>query len=294
MAAMKKGIFCIHGFLDNGNSTYSYFKMILEQYGIKDYHFTSIQGHGPNENINDFFYMEALDKVEKEYQAFKKNYDEVVLLGFSMGGAIAIHLAGKYGANRVALVAPALKYINMRQIIKDMAQLIKLMAKDEAFPSVGDIFKGRSSISELMKKITEEQIGSPDESYDNLLKNIKSATPLVYMNFTNLINRINEELPEKLTMPVIIFISENDNLVPMDSAFYVFNKVDNKEKKLVVIAGAKHKILSSPAKERVSKEIIEYLYDFDDIIENVYKKVEEEDREKRRKIKKGSERSDIH
>jgi carboxylesterase len=285
MAEMKKGLFCIHGFLDTERSTYDYFETVLEQYGIKDYHFTKIQGHGPNEDINSFFYMEALDKVEKEYQAFKQQYDEVVILGFSMGGAIATHLAGKYGADRVALVSPALKYINMKQIIKDMAHVVKLMAKKK-LPSVSDVIEGKTNVVDLIKKINDEEIGMIDNTYDNLVKNIKTAGPLVYMNFTNLINRINEELPKELTMPVIIFISENDNLVPMDSAFYVFNKVKNTEKKLVVISGAKHKILSSPARERVSKEIIEYLYDFDDIIENVYKKVEGEEREKGRKVKK--------
>lgn len=105
-----KCLLCIHGLLSSKND-YSYLASHLKEY----YDFIAaydMPGHGNNDtefntlNIKNFY----LDKIDN----LSKHYDEIDIIGYSLGGVIACYLQSVRKINNMILLAPAYRYLNLK------------------------------------------------------------------------------------------------------------------------------------------------------------------------------------
>jgi carboxylesterase len=259
----KIGLFGVHGFMENGRISFKTITPILEDMKV-DFQFVDVQGHGDDEDINSFNHDLVLKKIEQQYLKFKENHKEVMLIGYSMGGAIAAHLASKYGATKLVLVSAALKYGGTRRLTSQALNVVKkAMSKDVPVNKTATEFleQNINMNKEEIKKLADDLMESYNVnrkigSHEDKLSKAKVG---VFMEFTKLISDIRSNLGW-LDMPVRIYQSTDDELVPIESAYYALELCTNPDRKVIILNKTRHGIMNSVLKEYVMKEIIEFFY----------------------------------
>ncbi|QVK20610.1 alpha/beta fold hydrolase [Mycoplasmatota bacterium] len=249
------GLFCVHGFMEDGQTTFRYFAEFLKNNGIYDYYLTNLQGHGLGENINHFNYRKCIEQVEKEFIEYKENYKKVFIIGFSMGGVIASYLASKFGADKLVLISPAFKYGQGSQVLKDLIHMVS----NEDFPKLGELLKAdhEGRVNKVQNFINNEY-KDKGSSYVNFVDRISKVTVGPFINFTRLVSRLKKKID--LDIPVRIYHAEFDELVPLQSSVFIFKKIHSNDKRLVLLSGVGHRILSSNYKSLIFEEIYDFLY----------------------------------
>jgi len=258
----KVGLFAVHGFMENGMISFRNLVIVLEKMN-KEYYLTNLQGHRDNENINEFNYEKCLREVELEYLDYKSKYDDVVLIGFSMGGAIAAHLASKYGAKKLVLVSAALKYGGTRRITAQAIGIVKkAFGKNDERGAAQFLMDTINMSKEEIGKLANDLLDNYQKNkYDKerTAKNLSEAKIGVFMNFMKLISTIRENLGW-LDMPVRIYQSTDDELVPTESGYEALEKCTNLDRKLIILNNTKHGIMNSQLKDYVLKDIVDFFY----------------------------------
>jgi carboxylesterase len=258
----KVGLFAVHGFMENGMISFRNLAGVLDSMN-KEYYLTNLQGHREGENINEFNHEKCLREVEAEYVNYKMKYDEVMLIGFSMGGAIAAHLASNYGATKLVLVSAALKYGGTKRITSHALGMIKKAFgkgdnRDAAQFLMETINISREEIGKLANDLLETYQKNKFDK-ERAAKNLAEAKIGVYMNFMKLISTIRDGLGW-IDMPVRIFQSTDDELVPTESGYDALEKCTNLDRKLIILNGTKHGIMNSQLREYVLKDITNFFY----------------------------------
>lgn len=256
----QAGLFCVHGFLEDGDHSFHYLKEALDKNNISNYYMTDLQGHSKEEDINTFNYKKCLSQVEAEFEEFRSRFDDVYLIGFSMGGVIAGHLASKYGAKKLVLVSPAFKYGQTSQFAKDFVNLMNRTKEDDTFPSFFELlnFKRPERLTKIQEFVNNEyrDLGS---SYENFIFRLNRLKPSTFLNFTRLVARVKRDIKID-DIPTRIYHAEFDELVPVSASLYIFSKIKSLDKRLTLVAGVHHRILASNIRDDIIKEILEFYY----------------------------------
>ena len=257
------GLFIIHGYLSNPKISYPGLEEILKKNKINNYYFPLVQGHGEDVDPNIFNYREAIEKIEDEYIVFRARYDIVYIVGFSMGGALAFYLADKYGAEKVVLLAPALKYGGDNRLLSKVGGFLKTSKEDQLAKDVlKDVMKNDKEANELVNEFIDnnELEGGVDykKEFDSRLGKLKIS---VFLNFIRLISFIRRNTDKsELDMPARMYISENDDLVPLDGPLYAFERISNTDKQIRLYSGVKHRLLFSSLKKEIIEDFLKFLY----------------------------------
>ena len=161
-------------------------------------------------DTNDEHDDDAIEWIERAKTAVKEALEvkeDVVVIGFSMGGVIATELAAKFPIKLLVLIAPAFEYITMKAVKERLA-----------------------------KKITRkpEHI-EPDQIY-------KPLPPTFMDAFKNVVSICKHSIKE-ITCPLLIFHGRSDFKIPLRSSEYVYHHVLSKEKKLYILENVQHNII---------------------------------------------------
>ena len=224
---MRKAVLIIHGF-GGGTFDEEILANTLEFDKRLDVYSFTLPGHN-----NDF------NKVTKEdwmnsardhmNMLIKHGYKKIYLIGHSMGGVIATKIAGEYKeVKKLVLAAPAFKYasdgtkLNIVDTIKSGRSILKQY-------SLEDLFK---RYFKLPKNAIREFKGLVKENYD---------------------------APLSINVPILIIRGNKDTVVPLSSCEYVFNSVQSKYKRMIVLKDADHSIYSGNRSEDISNETLKFL-----------------------------------
>jgi carboxylesterase len=260
---IKIGLFLIHGYLSDPEISYPDLAKILDKNKIENYYFPLIQGHGKGINANTFNYKEAIEKIENEYLLFRMKYDIVYIVGFSMGGALAFYLAEKFSAEKIVLLAPSLKYGGDNRLLSKVGESLKSSKEDELAKDVMKrALKNDIETKEILEKFLRDNSGDGAVDYkrdfEERLGHLKVS---VFLNFMKLISFIRRATDKTiLDIPARLYISENDDLVPLAGPMYAFERIEHDDKKLVVFSGVKHRILMSKLKKEIIEDMLKFLY----------------------------------
>ena len=228
----RKAILIIHGFV-GGIYDFDNLPNLLELKRNFDVYAFTLPGHEKH-IVKDVKHDDWLKAAEDQIKfLIDHNYKEIYLIGHSMGGVIATHLASKYPqVKKLVLAAPAFRYFCFKEgkvNIKGINDTIKNM------PHV---------MKEEGKRKTIERI---------------QKTPLATMiEFTKLVSKCEKD-PEKITCPVLIIHGLSDTTVPEESTNYVHDKVKSKTNILVNIKGVPHACFVKNRKDEVKELIIDFL-----------------------------------
>jgi carboxylesterase len=246
------GLFLVHGFLESGAISYNGIPEKLRSMGLKDFFLADIQGHGKGENLNDFDADKALERVEKQYMDYKVAHKRTYLIGFSMGGAIAGHLASKYGADKLVMISPAFKYGVTSAIKNEAMEFFRGILKRPIEDLSRDVKEGGLDVKEMTSKFIDSSTAETTLKLKQIMLERTGKLKLgVFINFTKLIAKIKKTMGT-IESPTRIYMSTTDPLVPLDSGDYAFELVTNSDKRLMVISDVNHNIIQS----RVGKDIL--------------------------------------
>lgn len=232
MFCRRKAILMIHGFV-GGNYDYGNFGNELELHRQFDVYNYTLPGH-EKAIVKDVKYTDWIDESINQIEFLIKNgYREIYLIGHSMGGVIAAHLASIYPqVKKLVLVAPAFKYFYF---------------KDGAF-NIKGLNETLKNLPSLMKSM------GTDTVIDRITK-----TPIPTMiEFTKLVNTYANSV-ENITCPTLIIRGNNDQVVPAESTDYVYNVLKSKTNILINIDSVTHDCFTKLRNQEVRDTITKFL-----------------------------------
>jgi carboxylesterase len=197
----RVGILVSHGFTGSTQSM----RPLGEAYAAAGYTVCGprLKGHGTHyEEMEQTTFQDWTDSIEEGYQWLKERCDTIFVTGLSMGGTLTLYMAEKYPEVR------AIVLINAAVSVPTMAPVLQ-SAEPRFLDAIGSDIK-KPGVKELAYDKT------PVQSIKELLK---------FMDV------VKENL-SKVTCPALIFVSDEDHVVPPDNARIIYDGIRSELKEI--------------------------------------------------------------
>ena len=228
----RKAILLIHGFA-GGNYDYGDLGNDLQLFRNFDVYTFTLPGHEKTK-INDVTKEDWIRAAEIQLEKIINNgYKKIYVIGHSMGGIIASHLASKYSeVSKLVLAAPAFKYLSF---------------KDDKLDVIGSIKK----VPRIFQEYDSEEVIS---------RILKQPIPTV-KEFMDLVEVHTNDI-KKITIPTLIIYGLNDEIIPIDSVNYVFDNIKSSSVTLIELENLNHNLFVNNRYEDVKKIIVSFLVNY--------------------------------
>lgn len=228
MKLFRKAILLIHGFA-GGNYDYGSLGNDLELFSNFDVYSFTLPGHDKM-IIDKVTRKDWIKKAEDEVQKLIDNgYTSIYVIGHSMGGVIASHIASKYKeVKKLVLAAPAFHYLAFKGDKVDVIESIK------KFPN-------------LFKNYDPEEVLS--RFFKIPIPTIREFMKLVYEHTNDI---------KDICAPTLIIHGDKDDIVPIDSVMYVYDNIASSSVTLVEITSLTHDLFINDRYDDVKKLIVDF------------------------------------
>ena len=228
----RTAILFIHGFV-GGIYDYDSFPNELETYRNFDVYTFTLPGHEKNV-VKDVKYNDWIKSAESQIEfLLNHNYKNIYVIGHSMGGVIAAHLASKYKeVKKLVLVAPAFRYFYFKD--------------------------GKVNIKGINETIKNLPALLKEEDKEKVVARIQKTPISTMLEFTKLVSNYQKDL-ENITCPILTIHGLNDNVVPIEGTDLVYNNVKSKTNLLINIDKVTHDCFTKERKEEVKTIITDFL-----------------------------------
>lgn len=213
---MTTGVLIVHGFT-GGPFEVAPFKRFLQNHTDWKVVVPVLPGHEMDRGIQKGSAKSWMMVAELELRRLQKEVDDVIVVGFSMGGLIAMYLALRYPIKKLVLLSAAAKYISPRILLED----------------------ARIMISSLRHR------DFPPDSFYHLYNYKLTNTPVrVALEFLRVV-RVVRLYHHQVKTPVCIVQGKQDGIVPAVTADLLYEQLGSKEKHLIYSEHGKHHICYS-------------------------------------------------
>ncbi|KQL34948.1 MULTISPECIES: alpha/beta fold hydrolase [Bacillaceae] len=213
---MKTGVLCIHGFT---GGPYEVQPFVDYLHANTDWKFVvpTLPGHGETLSLEKISAENWMMEAELALRQLQKEVDRLFIIGFSMGGVIALYLANRYKIDKLILLSAAAKYIYPTQLLQDIREIAK----------------------EAMTGKLE------DNSLYKLYRAKLKATPIhATIEFMRLV-RMVEPYYGQIKIPICLVQGKKDGIVPYTTAQFLFDQLGSDKKELIYSEVGKHHICYS-------------------------------------------------
>ncbi len=174
---------------------------------------------GLKNDLKKVSYLDWIRDVEKAYLTLKDKTDEIILIGFSMGGLLSFQIAKKYKVKGVITLNTPIYLGNFLLRIKRIVYNIVSLKLNKIF------------------------IKLPIHAY---------------LNFNKLIKNTKKILPD-IQCNTLISQAMHDEIVHYKSAKFIHDQVNSKNKKLMFYKKNNHLIFQSNVAQDVIVDLIKYI-----------------------------------
>ena len=228
----RKAILFVHGFV-GGIYDYNNFPNELEIYRGFDVYTFTLPGHD-KVIVSGVKHEEWINEAERQIEfLINHNYKEIYVIGHSMGGVIAAHLASKYPqVKKLVLVAPAFRYLDFKD------GKVNIRAINNSVKNIPELFKnmGKETVIERFTK-----------------------TPIpTLIEFTKLVSKLENDL-NNITCPILTIQGLNDKVVPIESTELVYNTVKSTSNTLINIKEVTHDCFRKKRNDEIRNIITNFL-----------------------------------
>jgi carboxylesterase len=200
-----------------------------------------LPGHGTKPtDLDKVQWTQWYGAVVEAYTALKKEHAEVHAVGFSMGGALAMHLAAHHPVGKLVLLSPLLKIaynpyhiIPEEWLVYTIGRLLRHLKKKAT---------GNCNDAEARKRHIAY--------FHYALSSINQALALV--------NVINREVG-KITNPVLIVHGKRDKTTSPAASRRLYDRLPSQDKRFVWLPHANHIITHDYGHETVTGEVLGFL-----------------------------------
>lgn len=224
----RKAILLIHGFA-GGIYDYGTLGNDLQLYLDFDVYTFTLPGHDKmviSKVTKEDWIKAAENQVET---LIKRGYKKIYIVGHSMGGVIACHLARKYPQiKKLILAAPAFRYFTFKNDKFDLIASLKQTPK---------IIKDYS-LEVVMSRVFKVPINTAIE-------------------FMKLVKEHYND-PKYITCPTMILYGNNDKIVPIESAKHVYNSIKSDINYFFTMDNVTHDVFTSPRREEINNMVIKF------------------------------------
>lgn len=229
---MRKAILLIHGF-SGGCYDYGDLGNDLQIYRNFDVFTFTLPGH-EKIKINNVTKEDWIKSGEQQVEKIIKNgYKSIYIIGYSMGGIIASHLAIKYKeVKKLVLAAPAYKYLSFKDDKINIIESIKKIPK---------LFKNYNT--------------------DTIISRIIRTPILTVKEFMSLAESRIEDV-KKINIPTLILHGTKDDLIPVESVNYVYDNIASKSAKLIELENVTHDLFINERYEEIKKIIFTFFKEY--------------------------------
>ncbi|MGE7997959.1 alpha/beta hydrolase [Lysinibacillus sp. NPDC093190] len=210
---MSVGVLCIHGF-SGGPYEVEPFTTYLRTHTNWLIEEPTLSGHGDELQMRGFTAKHWLMDAELAFRALAKKVDEVIVVGFSMGGIIALYLAKRYKVKKLVLLSAAAKYVSPKQLVKDFKMLATVA------------YHRNLSNNELYLR------------YRHKFNNVPLSSTIEFMKLVRMV----EPYYKDIKIPVYIVQGKLDGIVPYHTAHFLYDQLTSTDKTLYFSDNGKHHI----------------------------------------------------
>lgn len=229
----NKAILLIHGFT---GSTYD-FKDLAVRLNEKGYTVYAVRLPGHATDGIDFLSVKAEDWVREVYDKYldlKAQYNKVYVVGYSMGGTLALYLGSFFDIDRIVLVAPGIKI------------------KDELFefaPFFALIFSKVKASNFIPSNIPEL------EYLDREYWQYTWVRPAVELR--KLIKVVIRRI-DKVKSSVLVIVGDKDQVIDLKGVEEIKRKGSFKSFEVYTVKGGDHFLFIKDKKSEVIDKILEF------------------------------------
>jgi len=193
-----------------------------------------LQGHGTDiTEMDRCSYLDWVDSAEAGFRELGSRCRVIFVAGISMGGVIALHLAGLYPGRAAGVIALSTPY-DIPMLIKRAVPVLKRVIKR--------ISSSRPSTKDLsLKEVNYRQIS------------LASTHQLI-----RLVDKAREGLP-RVSCPVLLIASRYDSVVSAAHAPRILEALGSADKELIWVERSDHMITLDYDKEQVFQRSAEFI-----------------------------------
>ncbi len=198
-----------------------------------------LPGHGRDVSAFARITAEELTVAARAaYETLTRDHDWVGVIGLSMGGALAVQIAGEVpGLPALGLAAP---YLAMPNVIARAARIWWLWGLASPLVKSGDGYS----------------ILDPVERERNLAYGI--FTPKALRALYETVRRAQDALP-RVAAPTLVIQSRNDNRISIDAATSAFARLGAREKRLEWMTSGAHVITVDYGRDEVFEQLATWM-----------------------------------
>ena len=225
----RKAILLIHGFAGS-NYDYNTLANDLQLYKNFDVYTFTLPGH-EKMIIKGVTRNDWINEAEKQVETLiNRGYKTIYVIGHSMGGVIACHIAKKYKqVKKLVLASPAFRYFTFKNDKLDILASLK---------QTPELFK--------------------DYDSEDVLSRILKLPLATTLEFTKLVDEHNNDVKDILC-PTLILWGNQDKIVPIDSALHVYDNLESNSITLYEIDGVTHDTFRNERYDEILKIITVFL-----------------------------------
>ncbi len=225
-----KGCLLLHGFTSSPFEMHELGESLhREGYTV---HIPLLPGHGTDPaNLGKTMWYDWFETAKNELFQLRKKCKKVYVIGFSMGGTLALHLAAHYEIDGVAALAPGLYLKNRFAVLSHILKPIIRYSRK---------YSG-SDIKADVKTLTYSKISV--RAISELLKMFK---------------HVKQDLKD-IYIPILIIYAREDHVIDGKSAKTIYKNISSQNKRILELNNSYHIITLDNEKEKVFSEISYFL-----------------------------------
>ena len=203
------GILVSHGFTGSTQSM----RPLGEAYAAEGYTVCGprLKGHGTHyEDMEQTTYQDWITSVEEGFQWLKARCETIFVTGLSMGGTLTLYMAEKYPEIKgIILINAAIEIPAMEPVLQlEGTRFLDAIGSDIKKPGVTEL------------------------AYDKTpVQSIKEILPFM--------KAVKEDL-SKVSCPALIFVSDEDHVVPPDNSQTIYEEISSESKEIIYLKESYH------------------------------------------------------
>ena len=232
MCFMRKAILFVHGFV-GGVYDFNNYPNELEIYRNFDVYTFTLPGHD-RVLVRNVHYEDWIKASEEQIEfLINHGYKKIYVIGHSMGGVIAAHLASKYQeVKKLVLVAPAFRYLDFKD------GKVNIKGLNNSVKDIPEMFKNMGT--------------------DVVMERFQKTPIPTLIEFTKLVSACENDL-KKVTCPILTIRGLSDKVVPIESVNLIYDTVKSKTNVLINIKDVTHDCFRKKRNDELRQLITDFL-----------------------------------